>query len=65
MKKNALDKIIKVLEQELVGPIEDLRRLLVPFTEANTLFKDTVKNIKDGWITLVHGSVFYSWQIVF
>ena len=55
MKKDALFKIIKVLEEELEGPIGHLRRLIAPFIDAYTFFKDTIKNIKDGWTSLVTG----------
>ena len=57
MKKDALTKILKVLEEELEGPVGHLRRLVSPFLEVYSFFKDTVKNIKEGWNLLVNGLV--------
>ena len=54
MKKDALAKIMRVIEEELTVPVQHLKGLVIPFAEAFSIFKDTVKNIKEGWNLLVN-----------
>ena len=55
MKRNALFEIIAVVEEELAGPFEHIRRLLEPFLKAYKFFKETVDGIKESWGLLVYG----------
>ena len=57
MKFDALTKIMGVIEEELKGPVDQLKRLLGPFIEAFMLFKDIIKMVKDGWSALIKGYV--------
>ena len=55
IKKDALGQIMTVLEGRLSGPINYLKELFKPFTEAYTLFKKVVRQIKTAWSMLQNG----------
>ena len=55
MKKVALTELMAIVDEELQGPLQLLRTILSPFLSAYEFFKDTVKNVKEGWQLLVEG----------
>ena len=56
MKRVALAEVMKVLEEELAGPLGYLKQLLDPFLQAYDFLTQTVKNIKEAWRLLTTGS---------
>ena len=59
MKRVALAEVLKVLDEELAGPLGYLEQLLAPFLQAYDFITSTVKNIKKAWRLIVDGLVLY------
>ncbi|KAI0217504.1 hypothetical protein LSAT2_030722 [Lamellibrachia satsuma] len=55
MKRVALAEVMKVVEEELAGPLGYLKQLLDPFLQAYDFITQTVKNIKEAWRLIVNG----------
>ena len=52
MKNNALQEIMRTVEEDIKQPLEDLKTLIQPIQDAQDLFVGAVHDIKYAWENL-------------
>ena len=57
MRTEALKEIMAIALEEFEEPLDKVRGLIDPFVQTAEVFMETVKQIKEGWTTLVNGLV--------
>ena len=54
MKRQALEEITTIALEEFEEPLNKIKQLIDPFVKTMEFYEGTIKNIKEGWTTLVN-----------